>query len=116
LNSELCHYRPSDALPLWLVGSQSLNPLEQNRYSHASANAQSGQTAIRRPPFHLVKQCRRDPHAGAADRMPKSDRATVNVQSIMIKLQITIAGDYLRCKCFIEFDDIDIVKRKVLPF
>ena len=42
--------------------------------------------------------------------MAQRNRAAVDVQLLGIELQVAIAGDYLRGKCFVQFDQIDLVQ------
>ena len=48
--------------------------------------------------------------------MAQCNRSAVYIQPFLIELQIAIAGDDLCGEGFVEFDQIDVCKRKLLAF
>ena len=66
--------------------------------------------------LHFMHQRSRDPHTCAPNRMSERNRAAVYVESVGIELKITIAGNYLRRKCFVKFDQIDLRQSELLSF
>src|SRR5439155_26415820 len=46
--------------------------------------------------------------------MPQCDGATVYIYTFRIQMEITIAGDHLCRKSFVQFDEIDIFKTEPL--
>ena len=56
-----------------------------------------------------MNQCDRNPGAGAADRMAEGNRSAVDVELAAIEVQFAIAGEHLRGKGFVQFDQIEAV-------
>ena len=57
-----------------------------------------------------MEQRHRDSRPGAADGMAERDGAAVDVESLAIKMQLAIAGQHLRRKGFIEFNQIEVAE------
>src|SRR3569832_2229954 len=89
-------------------------PLQQKRESHAAANAECGESEFDLSLLHFVKQRRGNANTSAADRMAQRDRATVDVQTITRETELAIASDHLRRESFVQLDQIDVGKRKLL--
>src|SRR5215472_13221514 len=99
-----------------LLGSRSsrscrwlqLNPFEYRCDALTDADAHRGQgiPAVTTP--QLVKQRRRDARAAGAKRMAQRYRATVDVRSCRVELQLAHTRDRLGGKGFVDFDEIEL--------
>ena len=60
--------------------------------------------------LHLVQQAGSNAYARAADGMPESDCAAVDVQTLRIEAEVSVAGYDLRGKRFVQLDQINVVR------
>src|SRR4051794_34332918 len=84
---------------------------QSDRHSHSPAHTERRQAAPRLPSAHLIKQCDDDAGAGAADGVSQRDGAAVDVQLLAWNRFVTQDGKHLRCECFVQFHEIEIVHR-----
>ena len=68
-------------------------PLDGQRDGVAAAQAQSGDSSMHVAPLQFVKQCRQDPRAGRADRMPDGHGAAIYIYFRRIEMQLARHGD-----------------------
>src|SRR5499427_2634782 len=93
-----------------------LDAFKQDCDAHPATDAKCSQPASYLSSFHFVQQRGGNPRAGATYRMAEGNRAAVDVQTIVIKLQFAIAGDDLRGEGLVQFNQIDVRERQLLPF
>src|SRR5438132_1634476 len=55
---------------------------------------------------------RRQFRAGAAERMPECDGASVDVETLGIDRQLAETGEHLRGKRLVQLDEIDLIQRQ----
>ena len=60
--------------------------------------------------MHLVEQRGGEFGTGASQRMTKRDGATIHVQPVGIDRQLAQAGEHLRGKRLVQFDEIDLIQ------
>ena len=97
-------------LALALVCAASSCAFQQEREAETTADAERRESESCLSLLHFVDQRRRDPHAGAANRMAQRDRAAVDIQAFRIEVQFTITRDHLGGESFVQFDQIDFGK------
>src|SRR5882672_9189956 len=77
-------------------------------HAHATAYAKGRESAPRIALQHFVEQRDSDARAGAADGMAERERASVDIEFRAIEMQFAVAGQHLRGKSFVEFDEIEV--------
>ena len=77
-------------------------------HAHAAADAECGQAAVRVALEHLVQKRDDDARAGAADGVAERDGSAVDVELAAIEVEFAIAGEHLRGKGLVEFDEIEV--------
>ena len=61
-------------------------------------------------PQHLMDQRDRDARSGAAERVPKGNSPSVDVEDLPVEAQFLHDCQTLSCKCLVELDEADIVE------
>src|SRR6516225_3573768 len=87
-----------------------LCPFDRERHTHAAAHAQRREAALRVAAHHLVEQRNDDPRTRAPDWMPERDRAAVDVEFLHRDRQVLQHSEDLRCKRFVQLDQVEIVE------
>src|SRR6185436_19187295 len=85
-----------------------LDGLEDRSNPLPDADAHRRQPVARITPPHLVKQRRRQPCPGRAERMADRDRPAVHVRLHRIQAEIAHDRDRLRREGLVEFDEVEI--------
>src|SRR6188474_427324 len=81
----------------WYSCTSVLRLLDQRGDALADADAHRRQAQARSwPAAELVDERRDQARAGAAERMPKRDRATVDVQPVVLGVELEFAADAKR--------------------
>ena len=83
---------------------KKLGIFQREGHAHAATDAQSRDAALGITLKHLVQERDGDACAGASDRMPERDGATIHIELVAIEIQHTIAGQYLSCERFVQFN------------
>jgi len=84
------------------------------RHAHAATDAQSRNAALGVALEHLMQQRDRDARACASDGMPQRDCSSIYVELVAIEIEHAIAGQYLRGKRLIQFNQPEIVQPQVV--
>src|SRR5262245_33397678 len=86
-----------------------LNPLENACSAHSAADAHRDHSVSRAATLHFVKQRGGQFRARATERMPKRNRAAVDVHFRRIQTEFTHHGERLNGEGFVQFDEIYIL-------
>src|SRR4051794_13505682 len=97
--------------------AESIHHLDRDRDALPDADAHGGERAFAAARLHAVDRGHGEPRAAHAEGMTERDRAAVRVDEIGIVLdaKLTQAGDALRGKRLVEFDEVEIADRKPQP-
>src|ERR1022692_4385630 len=88
--------------------TRKLKPLDGQRDSVTSAEAQRRDAALQIPPLQFVQQSHEYARAGCTNRMAKRDSAAIYVYFCWVQPQLARDGHRLHGKRFVQFNEVNI--------
>ena len=87
---------------------------ERESHAHSAADAECRDSLLCVALQHLVQECHRDARSAASDGMSESDRASVDVKAVTVKVEDAIAREHLGGESFVQFNEAELMQAQTV--